>query len=230
MHIPPDLKDRIISEVEAINKHLFAVGHELSDNDEYLFFLLVNLKHELRNGQELSPLLLLEIFLCTHGGGYPLPVFVLDWLYLGALAFHQSEGKEHFERGLGFRSGSGRWSGQGSEFDIIRRENSIQRERLYYWIWCLNKIERIKLDEAIGIVHRVHEELTKGKHGKRKGLTESTLERGYKDWKGKKIDEQTATLHQERWNFYRTKWIELFKKLDIDFPAIKPTRNKPPSK
>jgi len=211
-----DGKANILNQIESFNKkELFDVGHgDLTENEKQLFFLLLRLKHLLRETNEIPPILLLEIFLFTHGTGHPPLPFVLDWLYKGALEFHQAEGQEHFERGLGFTVGRGANSGQGHEFKTARRNNLLQLEDLFAKIRCLNKFEGYTADDAVHIVHLLHErQMAKSKRKARQPINEDTLLREYKAWKGKKaFDEERGYI--ERWASKRAEWTKLFQELE----------------
>lgn len=211
-----DGKANILKQIESFNKkELFDVGHgDLTENEEHLRSLLYRLKHLLRETDEIPPLLLLEIFIFTHGTGHPPLPFVLDWLYRGAKEFHQAEGQEHFERGLGFTVGRGANSGQGHEFKTARRNNLLQRDKLFFLIRCLNKYEGYTRDDAVSIVHLLHErQLAKSKRKARQPISEDTLLREYKAWKGKKDSALESDIF-EMWANKRPEWTKLFQDLE----------------
>ncbi len=219
-------KGKIVQQITSfINAELFQVGHaDLSENEELLFSNLKRLKHLLTENNEIPPLLLLEIFLLTHGTKHPPIPFILDWLYEGALEFHQAEGQYPFERGLGFTAGRGAESGQGHEFKSARRINFVQRGRLFFWIGCLNKFEGYTVEDAVNIVHLLHERQSpESKRRTRQPIGPETLLREYKAWKGKGVfNDEDIT---ESWERKRPEWQSLFQSLKQESVTL-PTPSK----
>lgn len=213
-----------IDKIEEIRRfrlnHLFNVGHgNLTDNEDHLDGLLIIAKSHLKDGKDIPPTLLLETFVITHWAGFPQLSFVMDWLYAGALGFHQADGKEHFERFLGFTASRGKHSGQGHEFDTARREKVIQREKLYTQIRMLNKFENITVDRAVGIIHELYSRHLGAQIRKknRKPLSPSELHAGYRSWKGKVWDEETEKDYRKKWDELRPEWMNLITQIEGDF-------------
>jgi hypothetical protein len=228
-------KDKILAEISLCRGRLFASWDcDLNSTRGNLISLLDEVKDLISDGKDIPPLLLLEIFLYSHAEQLRPLSFVQDWLYKGALGFHQAEGKEHFERGLGFTATPGKYSGQGHEFTTARREQRLERSRLYHWILFLNKFEGYNVNQAVDLVHTLHEKMlyqrvNKGPRGYRNPLTREVLEKEYKQWKGKRGIVAEIDKYFDAWQKDREKWIELFERLKsegYDLPSPKKTRKK----
>lgn len=213
-----ETRQQIITDIDRfIARRLFQPGSsDLSEQRGLLFTQLTEAKYLLMNGDNLPPLLVLEIFLYCHSEGLPPLPFVLDWLAQGALIFHQSEGQENFERGLGFTKGRGAHSGQGHEFKKARREQVVNRATLFTWIRMLNVFGGFTVDRAVGIVHEIHSQQLQKSLRKKKPLSVSELHKEYREWKHKEWDEDTTELFRESWIKYRSEWGELIDKLEED--------------
>jgi hypothetical protein len=204
-----------------ITQQLFGPGSKKLQRDgERLFDLLMEAKYLLKKGGTPPPLLLLEIFILSHFEGHTPPLFVMDWLASGAHAFHQHEGEEPFERGLGFTSGRGQHSGQGHEFRKARREQLLNRYTLFTWIRMLNIFEKINVDRAVGIVHEIHTRELSKSFGNRKSLKKplsfSELHSEYRAYKDKKWDGDIKALYLERWKKIRNKWLTLIQQAESE--------------
>lgn len=219
-----DLNQAHLDEIIKFRRdRLFNFDHgELSRDESYLFHLLVIATQTLKKFP-LPPLLLLEIFIYTHKTGHPQLSFVVDWLYKAAIEFHQAEGEEHFERGLGFTAKDGRRSGQGHEFKTLRREQEVEYERLYTWIRMLNIFEGCTVEQAVNITQQIHAYGREKFKRHKKALSYETILRGYKAWRGKKSFDEEEDLFREHWEAKdkKTSREKLFKTLEILKPKKK---------
>ncbi|PKN20024.1 MAG: hypothetical protein CVU71_06590 [Deltaproteobacteria bacterium HGW-Deltaproteobacteria-6] len=220
-----ELTKKHLDEIQRFRlERLFNLAHgELSVDEAQLFDHMIIAGGYLKKGIPLPPTLLLELFIKSHASGHPQLSFVMDWLYRGAVEFHQAEGEEHFERGLGFTAGPGRRSGQGHEFKNARRLQLLGHERLYTWIRMLNVFDGYSVENATFIVHLLHERDRKGKSARdRKAMTLETLLTNYKKWAGKAAFNKTKKEYKEAWERNSPQWKILFEQLRKEGETIPP--------
>ena len=198
---------RALHDINALLFKMFKPGtSEVSERRGYLFDRLTAAQYLFENNEPLPPLLKLEIFILTQEERLPHPAFILDWLLKGSVEFHESEGLEHFERGLGFTASRGKYSGQGHEFKTAKRKNSYQVFRLLLWIRLLSEFGGYTVDRAVGIVHELHVRILNSRLRKRKPLAESVLHEKYRSWKGKNWDDRTTDYYRQLWEKHRNDW------------------------
>jgi len=210
-------REKALLDIDIAQNELLAVGRpELTEEEERYYYLLDDAEDLTVAGADIPPLFMLELFLFSHNTGHAVPGFVLDWLYKGALEFHQADGQEHFERGLGFTAGSGKYAGQGHEFVTARRERRLDREKMYVQIAMLNKFDNYTVEDAAFLVCLIRERET--------GYSDvvlscDTLLRGYKAWRGKSAIVNNKK-YREKWELHKEEWKEIFKQLETDGAII----------
>lgn len=216
MKITETRRQNILTEISLYELNCNLIRPDLTPNEAVLFGHLERLKYHLYEKDELpSPLILLEIFLFSHGSEFPVPVFILDWLYNGAIAYHQHEGLVHLEKCLGFTSGKGANSGQGHEFRKAIREQYLNRQRLFMLIRCLYMFQKYSRDAAVEIVHRLHKRETKNaKKRHRKPLSLETISQEYNGWKGKQFFDQNLEAFREKWKTAWPGWQDILQTLE----------------